>query len=285
MLFLRLQKFVNTLTGLWLSLIVLLAAACSSTRPPALLPTPIRPASDNVATNGTTASSTTTYDQPIKFDRISLEQGLSQSSINCILQDRQGFMWFGTQDGLNRFDGYSFKVYRHDAADPNSLSDNFVRSITEDATGALWIGTETAGVDKFDRDTGQFTHFPNLPNFVRAVYPDHEGLLWLGIIGDGLRRFDPATNRVTRYTHQPGKPDSLGNDYVQTIYEDRSGTLWIGLDGGGLDRFDRVTGKFSHYQHDATDPNSLSSDAVWAITEDRAGQTVDWHRWRRAEPT
>ncbi len=262
----------RALTGIRLILIMLLIDACS-VRASALPPFPDwSQMPDGVAATRAVASAAATHEQPVKFDRISLEQGLSQSSINCILQDRQGFVWFGTQDGLNRYDGYSFKVYRHDAADPTSLSENFVRSIAADPAGTLWIGTETGGLDRFDRETGKFTHFPALPNFVRVVYQDRDGLLWLGVIGDGLRKFDPATNRVTRYIHQPGKPDSLSNDYVQTLFEDHEGTLWVGLDGGGLDRLDRATGKFAHYQHDVADPNSLSNDAVWAIYEDRSNQ-------------
>jgi len=80
--------------------------------------------------------------RPVKFERLSLEQGLSQSSVYCLLQDRQGFMWFGTQDGLNKYDGYRFTVYKHDVLDSNSLSNNCVNSIYEDRAGTLWIGTQ-----------------------------------------------------------------------------------------------------------------------------------------------
>lgn len=272
MLLVRIQERVRTLAGIWPILIMLLANACSA-RAPTLPQTPVRSQTSNsVTVTGSVSSSTAAREQPIKFDRISLEQGLSQSSVNCILQDRQGFMWFCTQEGLNRYDGYSFKVYRHDAADPNSLSENFVRSITEDASGALWIGTEGGGLDKFDRDAGKFTHYPSIFNFVRVVYQDREGILWIGTTGGGLYTLDSSTERVTRYSHNPRAPDSLSNDYIQTLFEDRQGALWIGMDGGGLDRFDRATGKFAHYQHDPADPSSLSYNAVWAIYEDRSGR-------------
>ncbi len=88
----------------------------------------------------------------LKFEHISIEQGLSQSTVFCILQDSKGFMWFGTEDGLDRYDGYSFKVYRHDPDNPNSINDNYVMSIYEDRSGFLWIGT-LSGLDRFDRKT------------------------------------------------------------------------------------------------------------------------------------
>ncbi len=99
----------------------------------------------------------------IKFEHISLEQGLSQSSVYCILQDSKGFMWFGTQDGLNKYDGYSFTVYKHDPQEPQSLSHNRVHSIYEDQSGVLWIGTGD-GLNQFDREKETFTHYQHDPN-------------------------------------------------------------------------------------------------------------------------
>jgi signal transduction histidine kinase/ligand-binding sensor domain-containing protein len=216
--------------------------------------------------------------QPVKFDRISLEQGLSQSTVNCILQDRYGFMWFGTQDGLNRYDGFTFTVYRHRADDPSSLSTNFVWALSEDKDGALWIATDGGGLDRFERDTGKFVHYQAGPtseslttNFVRVVYQDHAGVLWAGTDGGGLNKFDRSTEHFTRYLHNPSNPDSLSNNTIRAIYEDRQGGLWIGTDGGGLDRFDRATERFAHYRHDPNNPDSLGDDAVWAIYEDRQG--------------
>lgn len=216
-------------------------------------------------------------DQRLKFERISLEQGLSQSTVNCILQDRYGFMWFGTQDGLNRYDGYTFTIYRHHAGDVNSLSVNYIWSLAEDQDGALWIATEGGGLDRFDRDTGQFIHYragttsDSLTNdFVRVVYQDHAGTLWVGTYGGGLHKFDRATGHFTRYLHSG--PDSLSNNFIHAIYEDRQGALWIGTAGGGLDQLDRATGHFTHYQHNPTNPDSLSNNVVRAILEDHLGQ-------------
>ena len=103
----------------------------------------------------------------MRFERLSLEQGLSQSYVNCILQDRRGFMWFGTQDGLNRYDGYGFTVFKHDALDPGSLSHNTVWALHEDRDGTLWIGTDGGGLDRWEPSTGSFQHLRHDPTDAR----------------------------------------------------------------------------------------------------------------------
>ena len=95
----------------------------------------------------------------IKFKNLSVEAGLSHSTVNCILQDSKGFMWFGTDDGLNKYDGYNFTFYKHNPDDPFSLSHNRVWSLFEDSAGTLWIGTFGGGLNRFDRDTGLFTRY------------------------------------------------------------------------------------------------------------------------------
>ena len=213
----------------------------------------------------------------IRFERISLEEGLSQSTVGAILQDQQGFMWFGTEDGLNKYDGYEFTVYKRDPDDPMTLSNNYVRTIYEDRSGELWVGTRS-GLDRFDRATGTFTHYQHNPHdpqslggtWVYSIYEDHTGTLWVGTADGGLDQLDRATNTFFHYLHDPDDPRTLSDNTVHTIYEDRSGDLWIGT-GGGLDRFDRTTGTFTHYQHDPSDPQSLSENKVRAIFEDRQG--------------
>ena len=202
----RSGKPLRTIPGLLIT-IVLLATACGDSPMPAL-------PHSSTAPGPTTAPSELgqvgvsphrPQDNDIRFEGFSLEQGLSQSSIMCILQDSQGFMWFGTEDGLNKYDGNSFAVIKKDPDNPNTLSSNFIRSLHEDETGLLWIGTRGGGLNRFDRETGQFT----------------------------------------RYQHDPNDPQSLSSDDVQVIYEDRAGTLWIATLGGGLNRFDRETEQFT----------------------------------------
>jgi two-component system sensor histidine kinase ChiS len=216
---------------------------------------------------------------PTRFEHISIEQGLSQVTVYCILQDSRGFMWFGTEDGLNRYNGYTFAVYKRDPQDPHSLSTNTIRSIYEDSSGRLWVGTDGGGLDEFDRTTQQFIHHrhdPNDPNSlshntVTAIQEDAAGMLWIGT-NDGLNRLDPATGQFVRYQHDPDEPNSLSHDGITDIQGDLSGTLWIATYGGGLNQFDPVTEQFVHYQHDPVDPNSLSHDQVTTLTITRNGE-------------
>lgn len=181
----------------------------------------------------------------IRFDHISIDDGLSQSVITSIYQDSQGFMWFGTQDGLNRYDGYEFKVYKQDPDDSHSLSANFILSIFEDREGTLWFGTNGGGLNRYDRETEQFTQYKNNPsdpnslnsNFVAEIFEDHEGLFWVGTIGGGLELLDRETGRFTHFQNDPENSRSLGGNTVAAIFEDREGTLWIGTNSGGLNRW------------------------------------------------
>jgi ligand-binding sensor domain-containing protein/signal transduction histidine kinase len=212
----------------------------------------------------------------LRFERISLEEGLSQGTINAIWQDSQGYMWFGTEDGLNKYDGIQFSVYKHDPEDPLTLSDNYISAIYEDRNGDLWIGTRS-GLDRFDRTAGIFTHFqhdPDDPNslggtWVTAILEDRQGRLWVGTIA-GLDRYDRDTNTFVHHRNTPDDPNSLSSDFVRVLYEDRSGELWVGTDSG-LDLFVPTEEVFRHYQHNPTNLQSLSNPQVTAIHEDREG--------------
>lgn len=212
----------------------------------------------------------------LKFDRLMIEDGLSQSIVECIIQDRRGFMWFCTEDGLNQYDGYTFTVLRNDPQNVNSLSQNYTLCLTEDKNGYLWIGTFYGGLNRYNPESGEFLHFradPEKPNslahdVVRTVFVDSDGLIWAGTDG-GLTRIDPA-GEITSFYHNPHHPNSLCSNRVRTIAEDRQGFLWIGTDEG-LCRFDKKKELFDNYFHDPADNNSLSHNAVRKIFIDRGG--------------
>ena len=215
----------------------------------------------------------------IEFEHISIEHGLSHVAVYSILQDRQGFIWFATLDGLNRYDGYDFQVYRSDPEDTNSLTDNEISVIYEDRAGDLWIGTWNSGLNKFIREKEQFIrykHDPDNPNTlsgnsVRSIYDDRFVSLWIGTWGGGLCKFDRENEKFECYKHDPNNPNSISHDIVWTVNEDNDGDLWIGTYGGGLNRYDRENDKFIRYQNDPENPNSLSNDWVLAIYEDSSG--------------
>lgn len=219
----------------------------------------------------------TTYSENIRFEHIGLEDGLSQSVVHVILQDRKGFLWIGTEDGLNRFDGYQFKVYRPDADDPASLSDRWITSIVEDPQGHLWVGTRLGGLNRYDPATGKFTRFLytseniNTPilNHITALLADGSGL-WIGT-EKGLYVFDFAEETFKQFKLSANAAQDLSSSMITAIHKDSFGTLWIGTSDAGLNRYDPNKNKIEIYKYDKDDSNSLSSNRVLSITGDRNG--------------
>ncbi|MEM9328216.1 MAG: two-component regulator propeller domain-containing protein, partial [Bacteroidota bacterium] len=178
--------------------------------------------------------------QAIRFDHISTKDGLSQSDINTIYQDAQGYMWFGTHDGLNRYDGYEFTVYKPDPKKPGSINSNLIFSISGDDRGNLWIGTTGSGLNYFDRQTETFTSYTEADglahNHVTTVFLDSQQRLWIGT-NDGLNLLDlrlPEEQRTFQLFHPEKAPFMVGWDgkSVMAIYEDSEQQIWIGGHGG-----------------------------------------------------
>jgi ligand-binding sensor domain-containing protein/signal transduction histidine kinase len=202
----------------------------------------------------------------LRFERVGLEQGLSQESVLNVLQDKQGFIWFGTQAGLNRFDGYRMTPFRNDPDNAGSLPDNYVTVSYEDDEGRLWFGTK-GGLARFDSATQKFVrHIPDgagpgaAVRGVTALAPDGKGGLWLGS-GAGLRHFDPASGRFVQMRHDDDDPASLVDDRVAALAVDGAGALWVGT-ANGIDKLEAGANSFRHLRveptHDARRNNILS---------------------------
>jgi ligand-binding sensor domain-containing protein len=198
--------------------------------------------------------------------------GLAQESVLSIVQDPDGFMWFGTQSGLSRYDGYRFTNFRNVVGDPKTLVNNWVRVLYVDRKGRLWIGTD-GGLDRYEPATGTFTHFlPDEPakrgngnRHIRAILDDGKDGLWLAT-ADGLQHFDIATGRFQTWHHVPGVPDSLASDKVTALARGRDGHLGIGT-ASGLDSLDP---QHMHFRHHPS-PHGGKYDFVQALLVD-AGQ-------------
>src|SRR6266851_2959039 len=183
----------------------------------------------------------------IRFTRLSTAAGLSQTRVADIVDDDQGFLWFGTQYGLNRYDGHKFRVFTPNPASLNSLSGGYIYSLFKDRSGMLWIGCDLF-LDRFDPATETFSHYSleskdlnRSPGVVFHISQDRAGVLWLAT-GSGLYGLDPGTGRITRhYGHDPLNPSSLSSNDVKATAEDRSGRFWV-ADGNNLEQFDRKTG-------------------------------------------
>ncbi|NQZ07701.1 MAG: response regulator, partial [Algicola sp.] len=205
-----------------------------------------------------------------RFDRLTIEDGLSQSSVYDIHQDNDGFMWFGTRDGLNRYDGYQFKVFRHNPLKFGTISSNLIEVIYQDSKGTLWIGTH-GGLNRYDAQTQTFTHFKHSgsqPNSlsndtVFSIVEDNDGTLWVGTAA-GLNRFNANTGTFKRFTSQPDDPQSISHHVIKALYVDQQNALWIGTKDG-LNRLDSQTGQISHFKHQPSNANSLSDNYITAI--------------------
>ncbi len=238
---------------------------------------------------------------PARFERLSLEDGISHNLVYAILQDRSGFMWFGSMYGLIKYDGVAYRVYRHNPSDSASISFDDVISLIEDSYGNLWVGTWGGGLNRLNPETETFArylHDPSDPrglshNTVWALLETADSsanTLWIGTERGGLNRLVLSENlprgaastpqsdaaypdSFIHYVYDPADSLSLPSNLVRALYADRDGNLWI-AGHRGLARLDqRGTGKerFFRYQHNPADSASLPSDNIMAICQDDSG--------------
>lgn len=198
-----------------------------------------------------------------RFFHLTTADGLSHDIVYAIAQDAQGFIWFGTQDGLDRYDGYAFAVFRHLRSDSHALAHNTVQALLVDSVGSLWAGT-VGGLDRYDPLARDFVHYPEIGESVTALCEGRDGTLWVGTAGAGLWRYDRPAGRFV-----PADFD-LPDGHILALYQDRDGTLWVGTEYGGLlawplDGVPRV------YHHDPANAHSLPHDRVTAIAQDHDG--------------
>ena len=217
------------------------------------------------------------YVAPVRsIERFSIDNGLSQSSVQCLYVDKTGFLWVGTQDGLNRYDGYSFKIYRNRPMDSTSISNNYIHSISEDSKGNLWVATQ-GGLCRYNRTTDNFSNFFNNPlstnsisnNTVYYVYVDRYDKVWVKT-NESIDCFDPIKESVIRYKHyiDPFNYSVRTNNYC--IFEDIAGRLWVGTKDG-LNILDKKRRIFKHFTS-SSNPNSISSNRITSVFEDSKGR-------------
>lgn len=217
--------------------------------------------------------------QRIRFEHITKTTGLSQSTVYTITQDKFGFIWIGTADGLNRYDGYNIKKYYFDPDDPNSLTSNRIHNLLVDNDGDLWIATIGGGLNKYRVETDDFIAYRNnkknpksiSSDIVMSLCQDKDGIIWVGTAEGGLNRFDKKKNTFTSYQNDPLNPNSIASSTIVSISSDKNGNIWLAFNKSGLDRFNPQYGTFVHYTHDPDNPNSISSNKLSHIFVDSRG--------------
>jgi len=199
-------------------------------------------------------------------------------------------MWFGTQDGLNRYDGLNkldqntgrITQYKSDLRKPGgSLSSSYILSLHEDRSCRLWVGTrggltrvsvDATGKERFTKYRYDPTDDKSLSNdVVHCIYQDRSGILWFGTGGGGLCRFDDQNETFARITHDAARPDRLNDPFVFVLLEDLTGRFWVGTAADGLNLLDRQNGSVRHYRNDPANRFSLSNNRVLCMTETRSG--------------
>ncbi|MEJ2614409.1 MAG: two-component regulator propeller domain-containing protein, partial [Ignavibacteriaceae bacterium] len=239
------------------------------------------------------------------FKRLGIEDGLSQSTIYSIIQDSEGYMWFATANGLNKYDGYNFQVFTNNPYDTNSISDNSITSLFEDKEGTIWIGTIKGILNRYNRSTNSFTRFytrnikspltsreneyyeypiifsRNDNNSITSIAEDKNNNLWLGTWGKGILIFNKKTQTISQYYHKPESPNSLSYNRIMKILIDREGNIWIGTFGGGLNKIiynDNLNSKdknaqlsFIHFKNNRSNKYSLSDNKITTLFEDNEG--------------
>ena len=206
-------------------------------------------------------------EKDIKFDHMTVDEGLPSNTVNSVIRDSRGFIWISTENGVSRYDGYAFENFRSNESDTISIRSNLTYFVFEDKQQRLWVGTEN-GLDLLNRNRDRFDRhfFKGIP--IRAIYQDRQDNLWVGS-DKGLYRYDEVTKNFK-------KPfgnlfDAKNNQYntIPSITEDHTGNLWIGTSNNGIYVYDINTKTFSVYVHHDKEPRSLSNNNVRKIIEDR----------------
>ncbi|MCH7964057.1 MAG: hypothetical protein IH852_08975 [Bacteroidetes bacterium] len=232
------------------------------------------------------------------FQQLTVDDGLSQSSVFATLQDSRGYMWFGTIDGLNKYDGYDFTIYSNNPNDSTTISDNVITCIFEDSKNQIWVGTVNGYLNKFNRNTetfdryfikdyleteltppGGYYEYPlafsrNMNISITSIAEDQHGYLWITTWGNGILRFDLKNMNAEHIYHAQGNISSVSSNRTTKILVDRNGIIWIGTFGGGLNKLivnynpNEEMFSFTNYQYSPGRQTSLSDNRIISLFED-----------------
>lgn len=240
------------------------------------------------------------------FNQFTDADGLSQSTIFSMIQDKDGYLWLGTIDGLNRYDGYEFKVYSNDPYDSSSISDNFISSLYEDRDGYIWIGTVNGFLNRFDKKTEKFKRYfindffsaivnyehdyyeyplafsRNQNNTITSIAEDKHGNLWIGTWGNGIIIFDRKNKNSNHIFNHSANNYSLSSNRITDILSDRNDNIWVATFGGGLNKLSNILSqsvkerndtsyKFLHFKFDSSVSYSINDNNITSLHEGRNG--------------
>mgnify|MGYP005989163153 CR=1 FL=1 len=220
-----------------------------------------------------------------QFEIFEMPGGVLGNMVQCIVQDSLGFMWFASQNGLHRWDGYEFVTYINDPLDSTSIHSNYVETIEISPDGELWLGTWGDGLSLFDYETQSFQKFSVTPpkdstkseTYISDLLADDQGNLWIATT-TGLNRMDLKTREIKQYLPDENNPNSISDENARVLYGDKEGNVWIGTgfawtfdEGGGLSKYRPESDDFIQYKHDPLDSTSLINNKITSLFEDSKG--------------
>ena len=212
-------------------------------------------------------------EDPQDIEFIPISQSLTQNTVTRIVQDQKGFLWIGTRNGLNKYDGVNMVSYEFDDSDSTSVSGGYITAICEDHEGVLWIGTFEGGLNRYDKDTDTFVQYRHdeddltsiSQNQVTAIYEDDQGVLWIGTHQSGLNRLDQSRKEFKRFKKNQDDPFSISSNAIREINGDDEGNLWVSTWENGMNLYNKSSNRFIQYHHDPNDPTSLKSDITRSL--------------------
>ena len=222
------------------------------------------------------------FTQSIYFNHLTTEDGLSNNTVFDVIQDRFGFLWFATDDGLNRYDGYDFRIFRNDPENSNSISDNSSWVLTEDRKGNIWIGTKNGWLNRFNPVSETFTRWKIKTedvneNAITCVYEDTKEKIWIGTYRKGLYRLDPESGKLDHWQNQQDDNNSLSNNYISSILEDHNGNYWIST-YFGLNQLNPQSSsqKFKRFFKNTGNINCISDNIIWRLKKSDSDENEIW---------
>lgn len=214
----------------------------------------------------------------LKFESLTIKDGLSENTVNCIVKDTAGYMWFGTNNGLNKYNGYEFTVYRNNPKDSLTISSSLITCLFVDSNGTLWVGTRHGGLNTFNPEKNSFTHYKKSEkpgsishNHIKDITEDKEQNLWIATWGGGLNRFPVRSKRFEHFKHKPDDPNSPFSDKVSCVIMDSRGDLWLGSDGKAITNFKEHQRTFTRYVYNSDETGQESNNIGNTIIEDNEG--------------
>lgn len=222
------------------------------------------------------------FSQSINFNHLTVENGLSNNKVNDVIQDQFGFIWFGTEDGLNRYDGYEFKVFRNDPGDSTSISDNSIWALTEDSNGNIWIGTKDGFLNKYNPISEKFIrkeiiseHYNQ--NSITSICVDSKENILVGTRREGVYKFNEKLENIAHWGKDANNKNSLTFFSIRSIIEDSKGNILVGTYKG----FNKLNTKapekgFQQYYYQSNNPNSISDNQIYNLSRSNIDPNIIW---------